>query len=267
MKHITTILLIISAFITSQYRTSAGPTIQVRDKIIIDNVEYKLNSPLLKHLDSTIYVSLKKKLDFNSAVFSWNFRGHVATFEVKRKLLYLTSIRTFSEHTDFKGMLDMYMDRRGKVFASWVSGTFLCGTGECLHEASNGFDSVYEQEIELTIENGKIVSIRPYTNTTHGSITLDDVRSSLSSNFELSKIPAPKGRVTIKIDAAEFNTDGKVTQWSIELLKGHDDILEPTKEMIIEEVNRVFNSYDWKTYQRNGKWHWDCQSLICPIIF
>jgi hypothetical protein len=30
-------------------------------------------------------------------------------------------------------MLDQYKDRKGRVFASWVSDTLLCGTGECIY--------------------------------------------------------------------------------------------------------------------------------------
>ncbi len=268
MKQIVNILLILFSLLTLSHKAVAGSTVQVRDIIVIDNVEYRANHPLMFQLDSVTYYSLKDKFDFNSATFSWNFRGHVATFNVKGKKLYLNKIETSADHTDFKGLLDKYMDRKGRVLASWVSGTFICGAGECLYVASNGWDSVYEQETELTIENGVIVSSRKYINTTYGTVHLDDVTYKISPEFDLSKIPAPKGRVTVRIDACKFSKEGKVTDWSVDFLRGHDNLSDQIKEMIIAEVNRVFNLFDWKTYCQDGEWHWLPQNgVTCPLIF
>lgn len=268
MKRIVNILLILFSLLTLSHKAVAGSTVQVRDIVVIDNVEYRANHPLMFQLDSVTYFSLKDKFDFNSAIFSWNFRGHVATFNVKGKKLYLNKIETSADHTDFKGLLDKYMDRKGRVLASWISGTFICGAGECLHVASNGWDSVYEQETELTIENGVVVSSRKYINTTYGTVHLDDVTYKISPEFDLSKIPAPKGRVTVRIDACKFSMEGKVTDWSVDFLRGHDNLSDQIKEMIIAEVNRVFNLFDWKTYCQDGEWHWLPQNgVTCPLIF
>lgn len=43
----------------------------------------RANQPLMSQTDSVSYCSLKEKLDFNTSTFSWYFKGHVATFEVK----------------------------------------------------------------------------------------------------------------------------------------------------------------------------------------
>lgn len=160
------------------------------------------------------------------------------------------------------------MDKKGRVFASWISGTFICGAGECLYLAPNGFDSAYEQETELVVENGVVVSSRTYTNQTYGTVYLSDVTSIISAEFDLSKIQAPKGRVTVKIDALKFSDEGKVTEWSVKFWSGHDNLSVETKEMIIKEVNRVFNLHDWKTYCRDGKWHWLTRDGVTyPLIF
>ena len=252
--------------LTLSHNVSAGSTIQTQDIIIINKVEHRVNHPLMFQIDSVSYFSLKENLDFRS--FSWNFRGHVAAFEVNDNKLFLKSIETSKVHTDFNGMLDKYMDKKGRVFASWVSGTFICGTGKCLYVAQNGFDSVYEQETELVVENGIVISSRTYTNKTHGTVYLRDVTYKLSLEFDLSKIKAPNGRVTVKIDAYKFNDKGKVIEWSVEFWSGHDNLTAEIKEMIVREVNRVFNLFDWKTYCRNGEWHWTIQNGVTyPLIF
>jgi hypothetical protein len=90
----------------------------------------------------------------------------------------------------------------------------------------------------------------------------------ISKSFDLSKIKAPKGRVTVKVDALKFSNEGKVTEWSVEFLRGHDGLSVEIREMIVKEVNRVFNLIDWKTYSRDGKWHWIYQDGVTyPLIF
>ena len=268
MKHLTYILLLLILPLTLSHNVGASTTVQNQDVIIIDKVKHKLNKPLLFQLDSATYFTLRERLDFISSTFSWNFRGHVATFEVKDNKIYLNSIESSSVHNDFNSLLDKYMDKNGRVFASWVSGTFICGTGECLYVAQNGFDSVYEQETELLINNGAVVSSRTYTNKTYGSVYLNDVRHKITPEFDLSRIPAPKGRITVKIDAYGFSTEGKVTEWSVEFLQEQDELSGQIKEMIVKEVNRVFNLFDWKTYSRDGEWHWLTSSGVTyPLIF
>lgn len=86
--------------------------------------------------------------------------------------------------------------------------------------------------------------------------------------FDLSKINAPKGSVTVKIDALKFSNEGKVTEWSVDFLRGHDNLSAEIKENIVKEVNRVFNLFDWKTYSRDEEWHWHTRGgIIWPSIF
>lgn len=268
MRRISYILSLLTLLLASSYNMIVSATPQARDIVIIDKVEHRLNKVLLYQLDSVTYGALGKKLEFDKSSYSANWRGHIATFEVKDKKLFLNSIKTSKIHTDFNGLLDKYMDKKGRVFASWISGTFICGTGECIYVASNGFDSAYVQEIELVVENGVVVSSRTYTNKTYGTVLLSDVTYKISPEFDLSKIKASKGRVTVKIDASKFSNEGKVTEWSVEFWSGHDNLTAEIKEMIAREVNRVFNLFDWKTYCRDGEWHWLTQGGVTyPLIF
>jgi hypothetical protein len=131
MKRLAYILSILGLLFTFSHNVNA--TRQARDIIIIDKVEHRVNKVPLYQLDSVTYDALGKKLDFSKSSFSGCWRGHISTFEVKGNKLYLNCIATSKVHTDFKGMLDQYKDRKGRVFASWVSDTLLCGTGECIY--------------------------------------------------------------------------------------------------------------------------------------
>ena len=265
MKRIANILSILALLLTFSYNVSA--TVQARDVIIIDKVEHKLNTNLLYQLDSVTYDALQKDLNFEASSYSGNWRGCISTFEVKDNKLFLNSIETSKVHTGFNGLLDKYMDRKGRVFASWISDTLICGTGECLYATDSGFGSVHEQETELIVENGVIISSRTYFNKTNGTADIEDAKLMMSQNMDLSKIKAPKGRVTVKIDALKFSDEGKVTEWSVEFLRGHDGLSAEIKEMIAKEVNRVFNLIDWKTYCQDGEWHWIYPYITYPLIF
>ena len=266
MKRLAYILSILGLLFTFSHNVNA--TRQVRDIIMIGKVEHRLNKVLLYQLDSVTYDALGKKLEFDKSSHSANWRGHISTFEVNGNKLYLNCIKTFKEHTDFKGMLDQYKDGKGRVFASWVSDTLLCGTGECIYVTDSGFGSVHEQETELIVENGVIISSRTYFNKTKGLVDLEDAKRMISQNMDLSKIKAPKGRVTVKINALKFSDEGKVTEWSVEFLRGHDGLSTDIKEMIVKEVNRVFNLIDWKTYCQDGRWHWLSENGVTyPLIF
>ena len=265
MTRFSYILSILALLLAFSHNVNA--TRQARDIIIIDKVEHRLNKVLLYQLDSVTYDALFNKLEFDKFLSSVCWRGHISTFEVRGKKLYLNSIRTYKEHTDFNGLLDQYKDRRGRIFASWVSGTFICVTGECIHVTDSGFDSVHKQETELIVENGVVISSRTYFNKTNGSEDIEDARSIISQNLDLSKIKAPQPRADVLVKAAKFSNEGKVIEWSVRPLRGYDGLSADMQEMIVKEINRVFNLVDWKTYCRDGEWHWIYSNIACPLIF
>lgn len=257
MRRISYILSIVALLLAFSHNVSATP--QVRDNIIIDKVEHKLNKVLLYQLDSVTFDALGKKLEFDKSSHSANWRGHVSTFEVKGNRLFLNSIETSKVNTDFNGLLDEYLDRKGRVVASWVSGTLICGAGECLYVEPDGLFPVYEQETALVVEAGIIVSSRTYTNrirNTPGTVSFYNVSYQMPKEFRYDKFPKVKGRVTIRFNASEFNDEGKITDWDITILRCPESLPENRKKEIIEEVTRVLCLYDFQTFMRDGKWYW-----------
>lgn len=271
MKRISHILSILALLLAFSHNVSA--TRQAQDIIIIDKVEHRLNKVLLYQLDSVTYNALGKRLEFDKSSHSANWRGHVSTFEVRDNKLYLNSIATFKEHTDFYGLLDQYKDRRGRVFASWVSGTFICGTGGIILFSPDGVNDFYERETELVVEDGVIVSSRTYTNRTRntpGVVSFEDVRYRFPKEFQYDKFPDVKGRVFVQMNASEFDNEGKITDWDVTILRCPDSLTEDQKAEIIAEVTRVLRQYDWKTYMRCGNWYWSNTRnipLTWPLIF
>ena len=81
MKRIANILSILVLLLAFSHNMSA--TRQVRDIIIIDKVEHRLNKVLLHQLDSVTYDALQKDLNFEASSYSGNWRGCISIFEVK----------------------------------------------------------------------------------------------------------------------------------------------------------------------------------------
>ena len=271
MRRLTYILSLMALLLTLSH--NVGATRQAHDLIIIDKVEHKLNKVFLYQLDSVTYDTLQKKLDFGTSSCSGNWRGHISTFEVKGNKLFLNSIETSKVHTDFKGLLDKYMDKKGRIFASWVSGAFTCGAGDCLLIESDGISSVYEQETELIIEAGVIVSSRTYTNRIRnipGSINFDDIRYLMPKEFRYDNFTEIKGRVTVRFNASEFNSEGKITAWDVTILRCPESLSEDQKKEIIDEVTRILCLYDFQTFMRDRKWYWRTTRNVpinWPLIF
>ncbi|MBQ7899726.1 MAG: hypothetical protein IJ307_07735 [Bacteroidales bacterium] len=271
MKRIANILSVLALLVAFSHNVNA--TRQVQDIIIIDKVEHGLNKVLLYQLDSVTYDALGKKLEFDKSSFSFNWRGHVSTFEVKGKKLYLNSIATSKVHTDFNGLLDQYKDSKGRVFASWISDTLICGTGDLLQIESDGLFAVYEQETELVVEAGVVVSSRTYTNrirNTPGTVHFENIRYQMPKEFRYDKFSEVKGRVTVQFNASEFNDEGKITDWDITILRCPESLPENRKKEIIDEVTRVLCLYDFQTFMRDGTWYWRTTrnaQLNWPLIF
>lgn len=273
MRRISYILSILALLLASSYNMIVSATPQARDIIIIDKVEHKLNKVLLYQLDSVTYDALGKRLEFDKCSHFANWRGHVSTFEVKGNKLYLNNIETSEVHTDFNGLLYKYLDRKGRVLASWVSGTFICGTGSVIMFSPDGLDDFYERETELVVEDGVIVSSRTYTNRTRntsGVVSFEYVRYRFPKEFEYDKFPDVKGRVIVQINASEFNDEGEITDWDLTILRCPESLTEDQKEEIIAEVTRVLCLYDWETCMRDGNWYWSNtrnSPITWPLIF
>ena len=116
-------------------------------------------------------------------------------------------------------------------------------------------------------------SSRTYNNkirNAHGTVHFDNVRYLLPKEFQYDNFPELKGRVTVQIQAAEFNDEGKITDWSVRIYSGEENLTEAQKERVIAEVKRVLELYDFQTFMRDGSWYWRTTRntpISWPLIF
>lgn len=100
-----------------------------------------------------------------NVISTGNWRGYVATWTIEDGFLYLLRIdawicRDWDEkrcrRVDLKSLFGgRYI--KGRVRADWFSGDLRMPDGELLQYVHMGYGSVYERELTLAVESGKLV--------------------------------------------------------------------------------------------------------------
>ena len=139
-------------------------TAQHREKLRYNGEIYHLAvEPLYPYLE-------KKKIRFvPDSTACW--RGYYGWWSIEDDKLYLTNLiayvpRQTDEQTDprkalfskEKVGLEYLFPNEDKVFAKWFSGKLRIPHGKMLRYVHQGYASIYEKELFLKIEKGKLVS-------------------------------------------------------------------------------------------------------------
>ena len=103
---------------------------------------------------------------------SGNWRGYIATWTIENDFLYLVNIDAWVCNRDSTGckradLASLFGKRyrNGKVKADWFSGDLRMPEGEMLEYVHLGYESVFEREIILTVDSGKLVKESMVDNT------------------------------------------------------------------------------------------------------
>jgi len=132
-------------------------TAQVHEKLILEGRETSMAfcPPFPEHHPRIIELAHEEaEEDVPSIVFSTAcWRGYIGTWEIKDGWFYLVNL---------VGRYKITGDE--PILADWFSGVLRIPQGEMLHYVHMGFGSVYEQEIHIKIENGKVVKSRVIDN-------------------------------------------------------------------------------------------------------
>ena len=141
-------------------------TAQAREKLIYNGQEYHLaTEPLSPYLE-------KNKIKFVApSTACW--RGYYGSWLIESDKLYLTDLTAYAktqtnERTLFDGVevgLEYLFPNQNKVFAEWYSGTLRIPYGKMIYYQHSGYDSIYEKEILLKIESGKLIYSDEIDNT------------------------------------------------------------------------------------------------------
>lgn len=88
------------------------------------------------------------------------WRGYVGTWRIENERLYLVELSAHVEADDQKkdvGLDALFPDYPNGVFAHWYTGVLRCTSGALLQYVHGGFHSVYERDIFIPVQRGRVL--------------------------------------------------------------------------------------------------------------
>ncbi len=134
-------------------------TAQWPDVIHIDGEKHSLNVNPLREL----LTQKNWQRPENAMVSSANWRGYIATWEIRDGQLVLvdatirimkTSHRDYDEHSIVP---ELFPSAAGAVRADWFSGALIIPQGELVHYVHLGYDSLYQGYQVIRIDVGQVI--------------------------------------------------------------------------------------------------------------
>ena len=128
-------------------------TAQTRDSIYVDGKWRDLAcEPLTTYLEEQ-KGSIPEFMPYITACW----RGYVASWKIFRNKLYLTNVDGYTGDKSEVTMKHLFPQAKGKVFAIWYTGRLYIPMGRLIEYVHCGYSSVYEKELIISIEKGKVV--------------------------------------------------------------------------------------------------------------
>ncbi len=138
---------------------AANATAQMSDLLILDGKEFRLNTnPLEAELERKQW-----KPPEEAAISSANWRGYVATWEVKVNQLLLKDVTILAkdpkqpEEWVRKSILGDLYPGAPEIPASWYSGALIVPDGKMTHYVHMGYGSSYDHYQILRVRAGEVI--------------------------------------------------------------------------------------------------------------
>lgn len=256
-------------------------TAQIPDVLIYNGDTLSLFSCPLDYYPDKSKIEPRTLFGGNGCFYTACYRNYIATWKIENNKLYLIQIRnpcyptsqdyvevSIKEGADtlgkeFADLELLFPDRfvNGKVFANWVSTTMISPIGKLLFYIHDGFESIFEKELEFTFNNGVVVNTQEFDNsrtkiskfTTDPNLLLPFIEKSIN----YSNVPYPDREIRVVVRLSGATEDGKID--GVSILKGFNQLYD-------QEALRVVNSIpEWDVIYRHGKIinrYW-----IIPVIF
>jgi len=247
----------------------AFSTAQIPDRLIYKGDTISLFDCPLEYYPDNELINPKSLFGSSGCFYTACWRNYVATWAIEDNKLYLVQIRNACYPTDSKyvgisiqeaadsigkeyaDLKSLFPDRfnNGKVLADWVSTSMISPLGNLLFYIHDGFESIFEKELEFTFKSGILINTKEYDNskTKQSKYTTDSklLRDFIDNSIDYSNVPYPDKEIRVVIRIMGSTDGGKVDDVSI--LKGYNEFYD-------KEALRVVNSIpEWDIIYRHGK--------------
>ena len=124
-------------------------TAQLRDTLTYNGLQYSLaTEPLRPYLEAM-------DIEYSSTSTA-NYRGYIASWEVKKDKLYLIKLIIPGFTPEMNQEEDLFPGE-DRTFAEWYTGKIRIPHGERLEYVHQGYGSLYEKELYLRFLNGELL--------------------------------------------------------------------------------------------------------------
>lgn len=138
-------------------------TAQIHETLIIDGKKSSMAfCPPLPENDPRLTKLKDSEIKHGIILSTACWRQYIGTWEIKDDQLYLVSI---------EGRFKLSGD--SPILADWFTGTLRIPQGKVLHYVHMGYGSVFEQELHIKIENGKVIKSNTIDNRNKDIDTYD----------------------------------------------------------------------------------------------
>jgi hypothetical protein len=134
-------------------------TAQVPDWILFQNEKLMLIS-----LPFDSYLKLHPPISPFQARSTGNWRGYVATWEIRENKLFLVNLEGIFKNGNEAKLTTFFPQNTNGIFADWVNETLFIPFGKLLNYIHMGFMSTFEFEYNITIKNGIVQKIEKIDN-------------------------------------------------------------------------------------------------------
>jgi len=161
VRHMFTVLL--PAALVLVIASPAWPTAQVPERIVYEGTEgFLFTDPL-----ESYFTRDNPRPKFASPhTACW--RGYIASWEIREDTLYLTDIKAWMRDKEGKAapveFEQIFPGKAKPLKADWFTGTLRIPRGEPIKYVHMGYQTIYEYDVFLRIEAGKVVDRKTIDN-------------------------------------------------------------------------------------------------------
>jgi hypothetical protein len=160
-------IMVAAALIALIAVSNASGTAQLPDKIIYEGKEYRLHSNPLEFY----FEKHPKKRPKGATRTTALWRGYVATFEIKDKVMNLQDIKIPRRFKNKNGKYEYGLKSvkkevfpgQGSLNIDWFTGILVLPYGRLIDYVHMGYASIYSNYILLEMENGKLMAEKKLT--------------------------------------------------------------------------------------------------------
>ncbi|MGB3587167.1 MAG: hypothetical protein WBA23_11535, partial [Tunicatimonas sp.] len=263
MKYKIIIILLLISF------QSFG-TAQIPDRLIYgDDTLSLFFCPLELYPDKEL-ITPQGLFDSKGCFYTACWRNYVATWSIERNNLYLLEIRnacyptnmqdvegSFKSGVDsigqeFADLKSLFPERydNGRVKADWVSGELIVPKGELIYYFNEGFQSIYEVELMLTVGQGILVSKQILDNlkTKKSKYAQDSklLHKFIGRHMDEENLPESDS-VTRKVFVQILSTDDEGKIDSVKVVHGINKLYDNEAARLIKKIP------EWDVIYRHGE--------------